>query len=116
MKRVSKNFIKSILIKWLGKVNKFFFDHVWKKRNEDMLIWEQAHNISKNQKYKKINTLSSNKKARSKKEQREINKILYSGKKKSSVHILNETLYNKVKSIFGLVRSNFHRVLDKKII
>jgi ribonuclease HI/transcription elongation factor Elf1 len=28
MKRISKNFIKSILIKWLGKVNKFFFDQV----------------------------------------------------------------------------------------
>ena len=80
-----------------------------------MLNWKQAHNINKNQKYKKT-TLPSKRKSRSKNKERENNKILYSGKKKASVHVLDDVLYNKIKFTFGLVRSDFHRVLNKKII
>ena len=50
MKKESKKFIKNLLIKWLGKVDSFFFELIWKKRNDDMIIWEENHGINKNQK------------------------------------------------------------------
>jgi len=50
MKKESKKFIKNLLIKWLGKVDSFFFELIWKKRNDNMIIWEENHGINKNQK------------------------------------------------------------------
>jgi hypothetical protein len=114
MNRPSKNFIKHLLIKWLGKIDKIFFEYIWKKRNDDMLLWENNHNITKSDKTSKV-VSSSKSKPRSKEEIRERNKINFSGKKRNSVHILDEQLYDKIKSIFGLIRSNFHRDTDKKI-
>jgi hypothetical protein len=115
MNRPSKKFIKQLLVKWLGKIDKIFFEYIWKKRNDDMLTWENNHNITKSDKTSKV-VPSSKRKPRSKEENRERNKINFSGKKRNSVHILDEHLYDKIKIIFGLVRSNFHRVTDKKII
>ncbi len=114
LKRDSKKFIKQLLISWLGKIDNFFFEHIWKKRNDEMILWEIQHNISKQNKLKK-NLIVSKRQSRSKKEQRDTNKILYSGKKKTSDHIFNEYLYDKMKDYFGLSRINFWGVLDKKL-
>src|SRR6201992_3286334 len=112
MKRESKTFIKNMLIKWLGKIDSLFFEKIWKPRNEDMLIWEQNNNITKLQKRKKNLSKSHPK---SKREIRNLNKTTYSGKKKSSVHVLDEKLDFKIRNIFGLNRG-FQWVLDKKIM
>ena len=73
-----------------------------------------AKGINKASKFK--NRSVSKRHPRSKKENREEKKITFSGKKKASVHILDEDLYNRVKVIFGLSRSNFYRVTDKRIM
>ena len=112
MKRESKTFIKNMLIKWLGKIDSLFFEKIWKPRNEDMLIWEQNNNITKLQKRKKNLSKSH---PRSKREIRNLNKTTYSGKKKSSVHVLDEKLDFETRNIFGLNRG-FQWVLDKKIM
>ena len=112
MKRVSKSFIKNLLIKWLGKIDKLFFNMIWKQRNEDMLLWEETQGISKKL---KRSTCSSKPHPRSKKEIRNSNKITYSGKKKASVHILDETLDSRIRILFGLNRLDFLWVSDKKI-
>ena len=78
-----------------------------------MITWEKDNNIDKILKRKKISV--SKRRPRSKKDNRDNNKIIFSGKKKSSVHVLDERLYNEIKVFFGLDRSNFHRVLDKKV-
>ena len=106
MKRYSKRAIKQLLVKWLGKIDKLFFEQIWKKRNEDMITWEENNNINKILKRKKISV--SKRRPRSKKDNRDNNKIIFSGKKKSSVHVLDESLYNEIKVFFGLDRPNFH--------
>ena len=113
MKRESKSFIKNMLIKWLGKVDRMFFEKIWKPRNEDMLLWEKNNGISKAQKRTKIISKSH---SRSKKDIRNRNKIIFSGKKKSSVHVLDDHLEAKVRVLFGLNRKDFWRVADKKIM
>ena len=112
MKRESKTFIKNMLIKWLGKIDNLFFEKIWKPRNEDILLWEQNNNITKLQKRKKNLSKSH---LRSKREIRNLNKTIYSGKKKSSVHVLDEKLDTEIRNIFGLNRG-FQWVLDKKIV
>ena len=62
-----------------------------------MLLWEQNNNITKSQKKKKNLTKSY---PRSKREIRNLNKTTYSGKKKSSVHILDEKLDAEIRNIF----------------
>ena len=64
-----------------------------------MLLWEQNNDITKLQKRKKN---LSKFHPKSKREIRNLNKIIYSGKKKSSVHILDEKLDTEIRNIFGL--------------
>jgi ribonuclease HI len=109
LKRDSKAFIKNLLIKWLGKVDNMFFEKIWKPRNEDMQNWEKDKGISKLQKRRKIDKKMH---SRSRSETRKNNKIAFSGKKKSSVHVMDEQLESKIRIIFGLDRKGFHRVLD----
>jgi hypothetical protein len=102
MKRKSKKIIKHILTKWLGKIDNLFFNYIWKKRNDDMIRWEKANGIDETLKNK--NQSMSKRRNRSKAETRNKNKEHYSGKKKTSVHVLDEQLYNRIKIIFGLDR------------
>ena len=103
MKRESKIFIKNLLIKWLGKIDKLFFERIWKARNEDMLQQEEKNNISKTLKRKSL----SKSRAKSKRVTRNTNKILFSGKKKSSVRALDNNLEIKIRTLFGLNRKDF---------
>ena len=103
MKRESKIFIKNLLIKWLGKIDKLFFERIWKARNEDMLQQEEKNNISKTLKRKSL----SKSRAKSKRVTRDTNKILFSGKKKSSVRALDNNLEIKIRTLFGLNRKDF---------
>ena len=112
LKRDSKTFIKNLLVKWLGKIDTMFFEKIWKPRNEDMLRWENTNNISKLQKRKRL----SKSREKSKGEIRKANKITFSGKKRSSVHIFDENLDFKIREILGLNRMDFQRVTDKKIL
>ena len=41
----NKKIIRSILTKWLGKVNMLFFNWIWKKRNDDTIAWEEKNGI-----------------------------------------------------------------------
>jgi ribonuclease HI len=114
MKRKSKKVIKQILVKWMGKINNLFFELIWKKRNEEMIEWECSNNIDKQLKRKKKSL--SKRRARSRSNSREENKITFSGKRKNSVHLLDERLYDRIKAVCGLLRENFYRVVDKKIL
>ena len=42
----NKKIIRSILTKWLGKVNMLFFNWIWKKRNNDIIAWEEQNGIT----------------------------------------------------------------------
>jgi len=46
--------VEKILINWIVKLNKWFFNRIWKTRNEKIIEWETRNNIS--QKDKKIST------------------------------------------------------------
>ena len=37
LKKNSKKTIISILYKWIGKIDRYFFDKIWKPRNDDIL-------------------------------------------------------------------------------
>jgi len=106
--RKSKKVVKQILTKWMGKIDNLFFNLIWKNRNDDMIAWETSNNINTKQKKK----VASKRKNRSKSETRDENKTIFSGKRKATVHILDETLCRKIKIVFGLEKTNFHRVLD----
>jgi hypothetical protein len=41
-----KKKIENILSRWIVKINKWFFDRIWKHRNEKLIEWELKHNIS----------------------------------------------------------------------
>ena len=120
----SKTFVKQMIYKWLGKLNSLFFEFIWKNRCNDMQEWEKLHNIFKKDKKKKkynrrdrkfkdsSNDVKSGSSGDSSKSTiRECNKRVTSGKKKNSVHYVDEELYIKIRSfIFG---SNFQ--LDMSI-
>jgi hypothetical protein len=58
----SKKKIEDILIRWIIKINKWFFDRIWKPRNEILIEWEKNKNIS--QKDKKSKSLKRNREIR----------------------------------------------------
>ena len=58
----SKKKIEDILIRWIIKINKWFFDRIWKPRNEILIEWEKNKNIS--QKDKKSKSLKINREIR----------------------------------------------------
>ena len=97
LKRDSKKFVKSLLIKWLGKVNLLFFELIWKNRNEKMIKWETDNNISFIQK----KGLTSNNSNRSRFEERKKLKNRISGNKKAKFHVIDEELYQKIRLSFG---------------
>ena len=120
MKISSKKFVNSLILKWLGKINSLFFDLIWVKRNEDMLNWEKEHNISKQDKMKKRSNEKAHKSikdfsnksnvSKSRKNNRENQKRSKSGKKKNTVHYIDEVLYNGIrKLVFGY---NFKFMLE----
>ena len=111
----SKTFVKQMIYKWLGKLNSLFFEFIWKNRCNDMQEWEKLHNIFKKDKKKmkynrrdrKFKDFSNDVKSgssggSSKSTIRERNKRVTSGKKKNSVHYVDEELYIEIRSfIFG---------------
>jgi hypothetical protein len=112
MKMQSKKFVNNLILKWLGKINSLFFDLIWVKRNEDMINWEKEHNISKQDKKKKRSNEKAHKSikdfsnksnvSKSRKNNRENQKRSKSGKKKNTVHYIDEILYNSIrKLVFG---------------
>ena len=40
-----KKQVEDILLRWMVRLNKWFFDRVWKTRNEKMIEWETKNNI-----------------------------------------------------------------------
>ena len=40
-----KKKIENILSHWIVKINKWFFDRIWKHRNEKLIEWKLKHNI-----------------------------------------------------------------------
>ena len=40
-----KRQVEDILLRWMVRLNKWFFDRVWKMRNEKMIEWETKNNI-----------------------------------------------------------------------
>src|SRR5207248_2652347 len=40
-----KKKIENILSRWIVKINKWFFDRIWKHRNEKLIKWKLKHNI-----------------------------------------------------------------------
>src|SRR3989337_1625079 len=58
----SKKKIEDILIRWIIKINKWFFDRIWKPRNKILIEWEKNKNIS--QKDKKSKSLKINREIR----------------------------------------------------
>jgi hypothetical protein len=112
MKSPSKKFVKELIFKWMGKVNDLFFNFIWKNRNSDMMLWEERHNIKKLDKkhkkkqfYSKSGLDKDNKKPEStisRKNNRERKRRGMSGKKKNTVHYIDELLYSSIKIlIFG---------------
>jgi len=103
LKKNSKKTITSILYKWMGKIDRYFFDKIWKPRNDDILAWEEKEGITR-----------ALKKSRDKKDNfinkglvRKINKINYSGKKKFKVHALDDELALYVRNLVGFNPTNF---------
>ena len=93
----------------MEKIDNLFFENIWKTCNKNILLWKQNNNITKLQKRKKNLSKSH---PRSKREIRNLNKTTYSGKKKSSVYVLDKKLDSEIRNIFGLNRG-FQWVLDK---
>jgi len=107
----NKKIIRSILTKWLGKVNILFFNWIWKKRNDDTIAWEEKNGITAL--VKKTKT-SSKKPSRSKSEERNTRKRRITGNKKATFHVIDEELYVRIRRLFGF-NPNFHQFLDKGV-
>jgi hypothetical protein len=113
MKSPIKKFNKDLIFKWMGKVNNLFFNHIWIKRNEDMINWEKQHNISKQDKKKKRyydkkskdqlkKSIVKSDTEISRKNNREYKKRAMNGKKKNTVNYIDDLLYIEIKTfIFG---------------
>ena len=104
LKKNSKKTIISILYKWIGKIDRYFFDKIWKPRNDDILAWEEKEGITRALK----RGCEKNDSFRNKGLVRKINKIAYSGKKKFKVHALDEELALYVRNLVGFNLTDFH--------
>jgi hypothetical protein len=112
LKIKSKNAIKQILMRWMGKLNNLFFEKIWKPRNEVMIEWEKSMGITKTDKKKKINKgkRKENCTDKTRKMTANIGKIANrerlknkkSGNKKDTGHTIDENLYYIIKQFMGL--------------
>ena len=39
------NDINAIIVEWINKINKFFYERIWKTRNNDINKWEKQNGI-----------------------------------------------------------------------
>ena len=47
------NDINAIIVEWINKINKFFYEKIWKTRNNDINEWEKQNRISNVKKRKR---------------------------------------------------------------
>jgi hypothetical protein len=97
-----KNIIKSIITRWIGKINNIFFENIWKKRNKEMIEFEKQHNI--NIKDKKSTSLKSvgKQSSTSNKRNRCNNKrsVLNNSHKPPDIYT-DDTWYDRIKHYMG---------------
>ena len=85
--------IRTLVKQWMNKINDFFYKEIWIQRCERVQDWEKEHGIEKKDK------LTKNNRGKNRKTEREKRKRKFSGRKKENYHIVNEAIYDKVKSI-----------------
>jgi hypothetical protein len=94
----SKKLTRTILSKWLGKINKLFHDIIWKNRNDNMIEWEISQGITKDHKKKK----PAHRRPASKNTIRKSHRTENSGKYEPPPDILlHKEWYNNVKLLMG---------------
>ena len=96
------NDINAIIVEWINKINKFFYERIWKTQNNDINEWEKQNGISNVKKRKR----NQNRKSLAKRRKRKI-----SGKRTSFYHTVDTTFYDRVKWKIGL---DFPLSQDKK--
>ena len=96
------NDINSIIVEWINKINKFFYERIWKTRNNDINEWEKQNGISNVKKRKR----NQNRKSLAERQKRKI-----SGKRISFYHTVDITFYDRVKR---KIRLDFPLSQDKK--
>ena len=88
-----------------------FFNWIWKKRNNDTIVWEENNSITALVKKTKP---PSKKLLHSKSKEKNNHKCKTTGNKKATFHIIDEELYVRIKRLFGF-NPNFYQFLDKKV-
>jgi hypothetical protein len=100
--------IKQILIKWMGKINSLFYERIWKKRNDDMIQWEQSKGITKRLKMNRVNSRKGKNKKKTNQplpkasSNRERLKRENRACKQITGHLIDLELYEKIKKVMGL--------------
>jgi hypothetical protein len=118
MKLQSKKFVKKLISRWMGKINNLFFENIWKKRNEDMLVWENQNGITLKDK-RKDHKLPSKHRSPNKSTARKERKLKLSSRYEPPDIISDKTWYTRVKQLMGFNIEGllgFKRIEDTIII